>query len=257
MIGFGLDLSGYSTRGTTLAAVEISGDTAEAVILQGSAFSRYRHGVDDALKALREEREALSWCLASGPVAVDVPIDLQGLPAPDGCKFIWELTKRPVDYAFGALAPLADRLGACVARFQAVIATDELRLELGRRLFETYPAGSLRLMAVPDKGYKGDTGRDLCTSIARVLGLQPCDLSDHELDAIISAVTAVAPDGCRLDGKRLVRRMHEMDPFTVGTRVGDREPNGYVLLERWPVRRIAIYRDNFETWIKARCHLCT
>src|SRR5215831_12042114 len=254
MIGFGLDLSGYSTRGTTLAAVQISGDTADAVILQGSAFSRYRHGVDDASKALREEREALSWCLACGPVAVDVPIDLQGLPAPDGGEFIWELTKRPVDYAFEALAPLADRLGACVARFKAVIATDELRLELGRRMFETYPAGILRLMGTRYKGYKGNAGRDLRNTIARELGCPPCNLSDHELDAIICAVTAVAPDGYRLEGKRLVQRMHKIDPFTEMTPLGDRAPTGFVLLERWPVRRLTVAREDFEPWIKkARC----
>ena len=250
MIGFGLDLSGYSTRGTALAAVQISGDTAEAVILQGSAFSRYRHGAEDAPKALREEREALSQCLACGPVAVDVPIDLQGLPAPDGCQFIWELTKRPVDYALEALAPLADRLGACVARFKAVLATDELRLELGRRLFETYPAGSLRLMGGPYKGYKGDAGRDLRNRIARRLDFHPCDLSDHELDAIICAVTAIAPEGCRLEGKRLVQRMHAIDPFTEMTPLGNREPAGFVLLERWPPCRLTVSREDFEPWMK-------
>jgi len=250
MIGFGLDLSGYSTGRTTLAAVQISGHTAEAVVLRESAFSKYRGGVDDGQKALKEEREALSWCLARGPVAVDVPIDLQGLPTPEGYQFIWELTKRPVDYAFDALAPLADRLGACVARFKAVVATDVLRAELGRRLFETYPAGSLRVMGAPYQGYKGVAGRHLCTAIAHTLGFHHCDLSDDELDAIICAVTAVAPDGCRLEGKRLVQRMHTIKPFTAKTRLGHREPDGFVLLERWPAYRLTVSRKDFESWIK-------
>jgi hypothetical protein len=87
MIGFGLDLSGYSTGGTSLAAVHISGDTASAVILQGSALCRCRHGVDDALA---EERQDLSKWMTIGPLAVDVPIDLRGLAAPKG----WQLPER-------------------------------------------------------------------------------------------------------------------------------------------------------------------
>jgi|GEM_PF-2899924 len=250
MIGFGLDLSGYSTGGTKLAAVQIKGDTAVAVILHGSAFSTYRHGVDDAQIALAEEQENLSECLAFGPIAVDVPIDLQGLPAPENCTFIWEFTKRPVDYAFGAMAPLADRLGACVARFKAVLASSKLQSELGRRLFETYPAATLALLGIPNKRYKGVTGRDLCHAISNKLGFDDCNLTDHEVDAIICAVTVAAPIECRLEGKRLLQRMHETDPFTEMITSGRKEPAGFVLLDQWPCRRLEISKEDFGTWMK-------
>ena len=250
MIGFGLDLSGYSTGGTTLAAVQITGTAAAAVILRGSAFSRYRHGTERASDSLAQERENLSTCMAIGPVAVDVPIDLQGLPAPEGCEFIWEFTKRPVDYAFSAMAPLADRLGACVARFKAVLASTELKAELGRRLFETYPAATLALLGLPNKGYKGTTGRELCGAISSKLGFDDCNLLDHEVDAIICAVTAAAPNECRLEHKQLIQRMHEIDPFTEITARGHREPAGFVLLDRWPCRRVMVSKEDFQGWMQ-------
>ena len=52
---------------------------------------------------------------------VDTPVDLQGLPNPTNVYFAWELVKRPVDYAFDALAPLANLIGAPVARFQNLL----------------------------------------------------------------------------------------------------------------------------------------
>jgi hypothetical protein len=108
-------------------------------------------------------------------------------------------------------------------------------------------------MGAPHKGYKGDAGRHLCNTIASELGFHPCDLSDHEFDAIICAVTAIAPTGCRLEGEQLAQRMREIDPFTRETRLGGSD--GYVLLERWPVRRLAVFRDRFDTWIKVRMPL--
>jgi hypothetical protein len=249
MIGFGLDLSGYSTGKTVLAVAEMHDDTATAVILRNSALSKYRHGADDAREALAEEIEALSKCIALGNIAVDVPIDLQGLPAPEGYIFIWELTKRPVDYAFGAMSPLADRLGACVARFKALLAAGNLESELGHRVFETYPAASLKLLGRAHRRYKGAAGRDLCNEIGVQLGFHDCDLLDDELDAIICAVTAAAPATFRLEGKRLLNRMHELDPFTAMTPLGQREPSGFVLLEKWPCRRLTVSQQNFETWI--------
>jgi hypothetical protein len=254
MIGFGLDLSGYSTGGTCLAAVDFSGDTASAVILQGSALCRCRHGVDDAQQTLAEEREDLLKCMTIGPLAVDVPIDLQGLPAPEGCTFIWEFSKRPIDYAFGAMAPLADRLGACVARFKAVLGADDLRSKLGRRLFETYPAGTLALLGIANKRYKGTSGRELCSAIAKELEFDDCSLIDHELDAIICAITAAAPTECRLAGKRLVRRMHEIDPFTEITPRGRQGPTGFIVLDRWPCRRLRVSKEDFRTWIRGKAH---
>jgi hypothetical protein len=47
--------------------------------------------------------------------------------------------------------------------------------------------------------------------------------------------------------------MHEIDPFT-NTPLGQREPAGFVLLERWPVRRLVVSREDFEPWIKREKH---
>jgi hypothetical protein len=249
MVGFGLDLSGYSGGKTSLAFVEIAGDVARAVILRGSAFSKPRHGVDDAPATIAAERKALAQCMEIASVAVDVPIDLQGLLTPREVAFIWELTKRPVDYAFGALAPLADRLGSCVARFRAIISTEQFRAEVGRRIFETYPAASLGQLALTGKGYKGDVGSAFRALLCRTLGCDRHDLSDHDLDAIICGMTVAAPAKCRLEGSRLVQAMHLADSFTGMTPSGGEPPIGYVILERWPTRRLNVSVADFDSWI--------
>lgn len=250
-IGFGLDLSGYSTRRTVLAAVEVIGDDAEAAILTGSAFSTYRHGVEDVRTALKEETAALRLCLDYGSLAVDVPIDLQGLPAPKEIEFIWELTKRPIDYALEALPPLSERLGACVARFGALLSTASALSAIGRQIFETYPAGSLRMLNLPNTGYKGTGGRAVRREIAHKLRFDQIDVSDDELDAIICAATIVAPANCRLEGAGLIERMHAIDPFTEMTPRGRLEPAGYVLLNRWPFRRVRVSVKSFQDWVEA------
>ncbi|MCC6465962.1 MAG: hypothetical protein IT463_11540, partial [Planctomycetes bacterium] len=90
----------------------------------------------------------------------DVPIDLQGLPDPADPLEIADLIKRPVDRALAALAPVASYIGVAVARM--IYWRRELKKKatfcrdpLGLWLFETYPAGSLKLGGKVHEGYKG------------------------------------------------------------------------------------------------------
>jgi hypothetical protein len=94
--------------------------------------------------AVEAEALALKQCLGLGRVAGDVPIDLQNLLVPDQAVAIWELTRRPIDKKLNAMPPLADRIGAPVARFSAIMRAGDFHDRLGEDLFETYPAENLR-----------------------------------------------------------------------------------------------------------------
>src|SRR5205814_10509580 len=113
MIGFGIDLAGYTTGKTCFATARWRGESVEATIFSNSVFStNVRHQTTEPIApALVKEVETLRRCLAVGSVAVDVPIDLQDLLAPQRASQIWELTLRPIDQVLGAMRPLADRIG--------------------------------------------------------------------------------------------------------------------------------------------------
>ena len=104
-----------------------------------------------------DEVKKLRHYMGAGKLVVDVCIDLQGLPAPSHAEFVWGLTKRPVDRAFTALPPLADKIGSYVARMKSLC--DRLNSKgdqpLGKSLFETYPAACLELIGLKPKKYKG------------------------------------------------------------------------------------------------------
>ena len=216
--------------------------------------------------------------LDKGNLSVDVPIDLQGLMGLDppeeqkeGAPWgVWELTLRPVDYAFNALPALADRLGAPAARFRNILATCQ-RNQLGSRLWETYPGavlhGTLRLqdacctehIAKQNKiTYKGQEtkydgaewkGNGLAC-IANALNIKPkcpadfddVPFSDDELDAVLCALTGVAPplallSGCQLGEQILCRIQKRLNAKEKNNQEGRPRkkarataPVGYVLL---------------------------
>ncbi|HWB31690.1 MAG TPA: hypothetical protein VG714_00790 [Acidobacteriaceae bacterium] len=161
-----------------------------------------------------------------GPVAVDIPIDLQGLGGPAQISFVWELTRRPVDRALGALAPLADRIGAPTARFRNIVDAGGFGSSLGSRLFETYPAGSLKRLGLKRS--------DIITAPGNML-------NEDETDAAICALTAL-PEW-RLEGQPLadsLARQFEENGMAAGRQL----PLGYVLLKANPAKRVHVSRQD-------------
>src|ERR1700726_3532289 len=140
--GFGLDFSGYTTvGGTCLAKATVSAAKGVRVEILNSDLLGSRD-TSDRFEGqwFEEQRSVLAACLGRGYLAVDVPIDLQGLPFPSVSHYVWELTLRPVDRVLRAMPAFASFLGAPVVRFHHLVAP--LRLEpdpLGTVLFETYP----------------------------------------------------------------------------------------------------------------------
>ncbi|MCK5342595.1 MAG: hypothetical protein KAR20_04275, partial [Candidatus Heimdallarchaeota archaeon] len=200
---FGLDIAGYSTGKTGFArACRKSDNSIIVTVYRGHIFSK-KYGTKDSLDNVAiKERELLQACCKNSSLIVDIPIDLQDLPHSNNASFIWQLTLRPVDYAFDGMAPLANYIGAPVARFQNMMsASTDLNLSeslVGKHIFETYPARSLYLLELPYEKYKGSKisfkdghwTEGVAAEIAEGLGLIAENgetLNDDELDAIICA----------------------------------------------------------------------
>jgi hypothetical protein len=247
MIGFGLDLAGFSKpRGTVLAAIQMEKSKATVTLISAPPFSR-RRGDGNFADRLKNETDTLKDLVEIGPIAVDVPIDLQGLPLQNVAE-PWELTKRPVDEAFNGLAPFASWLGACVARFAAIAPSDLRQKELGVRIFETDPAASLRqLFGENDldvKQYKRPDAAEARRSLCQRLGIE-CDgstlnhdaLNHDELDAVICALGAVAtPDQLLAEGN-------------YGLPEGKTLPIGYQTLNNTcEYKQIKVSRKRFGAW---------
>jgi hypothetical protein len=238
MIGFGIDLAGYTTGKTSLAAIEIHGRAAKATLLRGSALSARRKSGDALKEFLSQEVSVLRRCLAVGPVAVDVPVDLQGLPNPDGAEYIWQLTRRPIDRAVRAMPPFADRIGAPVARFAAIMREGGFAGLVGERLFEAYPAATLRMLKIKAGRYKDVKVGKALISLCTTLKIEPLVENDDDIDAIICAITAALPADAIYDANAFM--------------VQGPMPKGFRIPKSLAFRRIGTSVAPFETWMAAR-----
>jgi hypothetical protein len=238
MIGFGIDIAGYTTGKTSLAVVEIEGQTARATLLRDSALSIRRDSDSQLKQILSDEVAVLRRCLAMGPVAVDIPIDLQGLTNPDSAEYIWELTLRPIDRAVKAMPALADRIGAPVARFAAIMREGNFTALLGERLFEAYPAGTLKMLKIKAGKYKGKDSVGALISLCTTLKIEPQVENDDDVDAIICAITAAVPADS-------VRTANEF-------KIQGSMPKGFRIPRSLSFAKIATMDASFESWMAAR-----
>ena len=248
MLGFGLDLAGYTTGNTSFAAVERKGDFAEATLFTNSVYSpkvKWQSG-DQLSEVLGKEVETLRRCLQLGHVAVDAPIDLQDLGKPESAKRIWELTYRPIDKAFNALSPVADRIGAAVGRFRAIVIAGRFDALLGLSLFETYPEGTWKMLKLESKGYKNKSGKDIRDRLCSTCGISPQLGNDHDIDAVVCALTASASadEVCKQ-----VDYTHRLSKLT-GEHIY-KIPKGYRLLKAFP-RATGVKSEDFEAWMKRK-----
>ena len=120
---FGLDLSGYASSRSGLAEVvrEEGNSKYRAYVYRDHPFALVAAGRDRLADVIARQREALTRLLKLGDLLIDIPIDLQDLPSSHQPVFVWQLTARAVDFAYGGLRPLADRIGAPVARFKNLL----------------------------------------------------------------------------------------------------------------------------------------
>lgn len=153
---------------------------------------------DAFVDAIVDHRELRPWSTTTDPAAQRRQLSKR-------------VTDESVRRAVG-LTPLsvsADRIGACAmraARLQTLFArawgTPAPRDGSGR-IAEVYPAAALKVWALPHRGYKGTKGRGARREILDGMRAQApwldlaevaegCLGSDDELDAVISALVALA-----------------------------------------------------------------
>ena len=263
---FGLDIAGYSTGKTGFARACRKNDNSIIVtVYRGHVFSKKYNSKKSLDSVAVRERKLLQACCKNSVLMVDTPIDLQGLPHLDNASFIWQLTLRSVDYAFGGMAPLANYIGAPVARFQNMMSasSDLNRAEslVGEHIFETYPARSLYLLELPYekyKGYKisfkdGHWTEGEAAKIAEGLGLIAENgetLNDDELDAIICAITGVVDDDFILQGDELKHEISKSIKKKLNNEnledIDVASPLGYVLLKEKPDMKINVEIKEFD-----------
>ncbi|GFO95997.1 hypothetical protein ig2599ANME_0181 [groundwater metagenome] len=261
---FGLDIAGYSTGKSGFVRADRKDDNLiEITVFKEHSFAK----ICDSKTSLendivKNEKELLIACCKKGRLLVDIPIDLQGLPCPKNVRFIWELVKRPVDFAFEAMPPLANLIGYPVARFLNLFSSiQEDKDPLGKQIFETYPAGSLKLLKsqmpnLPNNKYKkqqttfrkgiwnSENGINL-SKIANCLKLtseKEITLNDDELDAIICAITGVVDEKYCLYGDELSDKMKKLKGAENFSRIC--APAGYVLLKSLSNMKIGIIEKN-------------
>ncbi|NBW98347.1 DUF429 domain-containing protein [bacterium] len=214
---WGLDLCGYHKKAALAFAKEERREI-KVTLYEGHPFSMTRTDWDEVPH--QREIEFINKQIESTPLYVDCPIDLQGLANATNKKYKWQLDKRPIDQALGGLAPLATYVGALVSRFRLLLPTDRF----GTRVFETYPAGSLKLWgrqrnfgqegesykgyriqwegkewaAMKGKNEKKHAKAAQLAKIVNKVGIRPCGptpneetLNHDELDAILCALAGL------------------------------------------------------------------
>ncbi len=256
---FGLDIAGYSTGKSGFARADfIDKNSIEVTVYPYHIFSKTSKRKDEIKDQVKMEKELLLACCKKGTIFVDIPIDLQSLLKSQNVFFTWELTLRPVDFAFDAMPPLADRIGSPVARFLNLFSSlqqEDSKYHLGKQIFETYPAGSLmrlksQIPDLPNNKYKKQTTK-FCngiwkskkegnlSQIANCLKLtseKEITISDDDLDAIICAITGIVDEKYRLHGNELTESINSS--ISNGNRYP--APMGYVLLKKKPEININI-----------------
>ena len=129
------------------------------------------------------------------------------------------------------MPPLADRIGAPVARFAAIVSEGDFDALLGEKLFEAYPAGTLKMLKIEARHYKGKAGADALIRLCETLRVKPRVESDDDIDAIICAITAAAPASAVHDADARFRVPKSLSFEQVLTSVAP--------FENWMVRREA------------------
>jgi hypothetical protein len=141
------------------------------------------------------------------PIGVDVALDISALEAP-GPACLWQLTHRPLDFAFYGDAPVTDRVGEFGVRFRAMLQAGGF--EAGHEIIEAMPRATIELFEFKgqyqggsahhgSQGWKADNktrrGDKLMAKILQELGATPRQgaeqIGSEELDAILCALTAL------------------------------------------------------------------
>jgi Protein of unknown function (DUF429) len=262
-VAFGLDLAGLAGSNSRLARAQ--GDRGRGCIhvtvFKGPGVPHGFEGADSLENVIASWGPIVESCVQRGTLVVDTPIDVQALPVVVAPRYVWQLTKRPIDYALGGQPPFASWIGYLVSTFRFFAGAHVEAL--GHQLLETYPAASLRrVLGTPPQSYKKQSARFLnnhwhphdgnaegLSTLLECLELQAAQgttLDDHEVDALLCAVTglggAFASTGAELleeVTKTLADKM-EMTVQEMAQLGLVFVPNGYRLLNTMPETIVSV-----------------
>jgi hypothetical protein len=209
----GINLSAFGLARRPIVAAAALGDKGDVrVSLTPATMFKGKYKLSDATEATFAEWRAGLLELPR-PIGVDVAIDIDALGAggnrrAPGLRQLWELTHRPIDFAFYGDAPLADRVGEFGVRFRSLLAASVF--ELGDDILEVYPRATVELLEFRGQyaggaahhggsGWKADDrskrADKLMAKILAELGVNPGqggeNLNSDDLDAILCALTAL------------------------------------------------------------------
>ena len=242
-IAAGINLSAFGVdKRPVLAVATMEGEGVVRVELSSqAAFGGKTKLMDPAEDLFTRWRTAILDL--PRPIGVDIAIDMQELSAAKGgepVKYLWQMTHRPIDFAFYGDAPVTDRVGTFGTRFRAMLAKSAFAV--GQDLIEANPGACVEFFKFKGSykggaahhargGWKADNSTQSAdrtlAEIAQDLGLNSENdpkgkLDSGDLDAVLCALTAlaVAADRETVTGKRLgaaiseraTRRMALTDP---------------------------------------------
>lgn len=204
MIGAGINLSAFGTTNRPLVAIaRLDGGDVRVELNPATMVSRAKLSdrTDETLAAWRAG-------LIELPKPLFVDVALSTPEAPGASALLWELSYRPLDFAFYGDAPLTDKIGEFGVRFRAMLADG---FEIGKDILEASPRATVELLEFKGQysggaahhghsGWKADDrnkrGDKLMAKLLSELGVNPGQgaekLNGDDLDAILCALTSLA-----------------------------------------------------------------
>jgi hypothetical protein len=269
-VAFGLDLAGLRGSNSRLARAQRNQGSGciLVTVFVGSGVPHGFEGADLLEGVISSWGRIVERCLQRGTLVVDTPIDVQELPVVVSPSYVWQLTKRPIDYALDAQPPFASWIGYLFSAFRFF--AGENMAALGDDLLETYPASSLRrVLRPPIESYKkqgvqflnnawhphdGDA-EGLSTLLGRLelQAEQGTMLDDHGLDALLCAITglggafATTEEELFEEVSQILAHKMNMDGQGIAQLGLALVPNGYRLLNTMPTETIRVGVTNVDS----------
>lgn len=241
--GINLSAFGVARRPLIAVATQATNNEVRVELKPSQGFGgkfKLSDRVEETLIAWREE---LLGC--PRPIAVDIAIDMEWLVAAGSRiapaeRRMWELTMRPIDFAFYGDAPLTDRVGDFGVRFRSMLAGSAFAV--GEEIFECHPRASVELFDFRgqyrdgnahhgDRGWRPDDrnkrGDKLIARVLENLGANPTqgaeEINSDDLDAVLCALTALGASTGRgvIVGDELSREISERAARRANTEAHD------------------------------------
>lgn len=247
----GLNLSAFGIgKRPVIASATLKKNGEVKVSLAPAPFFAGRSKLSDsAIEIFKAWRMAMLEL--AKPLVVDIALDTTQLST-ENPEILWQVTHRPVDFAFYGEAPETSAVGEFSQRFRAFMASSQF--DLGKDIFETMPGAIVELYNFKGQyksssahhgqhGWKPDnkqkrSDRLLCNLLTE-LGINPgnksgAKLTSSEFDAVICALTALAIEEGKplMNGGRLAEEITQRAKRRANADKGPnlRGPNGLSLL---------------------------